>query len=168
SVVLQNNPTMSNITMSGVFNGQQLLCTASTPHQIRTNGGPDDVFFFYKQDLNDGGRAYVQIGRQSSTNLAASLAFNRNDGGNGSRFEISIWGKSNGFAVYQAFVNGAEWYNKTCVVDGGIGCSGNMKANNVNVAGNFVVDEGDGGLETHAGNVFRYNKGETEMELYCA
>jgi len=168
SVVLQNNPTMSNITMSGVFNGQQLLCTASTPHQIRTNGGPDDVCFFYKQDLNDGGRAYVQIGRQSSTNLAASLAFNRNDGGNGSRFEISIWGKSNGFAVYQAFVNGAEWYNKTCVVDGGIGCSGNMKANNVNVAGNFVVDEGDGGLETHAGNVFRYNKGETEMELYCA
>lgn len=167
--VLQSSPTLVTPTISGnmVLNGNLQSTAVSQGASFFNITGGSDIIRFYKTDLTSGNTCSVYFGCATNTNLAGVLVFKRDDGGNGSRVEINITGGGAGCAIYKAFVNGANWYEKTMVVDGGIGCSGNIKANNVAVAGNFIVDEGGGGLETHTGDVFRYTKGSGNMELEC-
>jgi hypothetical protein len=163
----------SGMSVSGTISGGRLNCSATSSHQISVSS-TNDIAYFNKTDMGNGGRGYLFVGQSASNNLSGALAFNRNDGGNGSRLELVIFGQSTGVAVYRAFLTSTStWSSSTLVVDGGGGFSADVYTQgSVSLLnGNFRIDTpngGKGGLETHEGNVFRYTKGSGNMELECA
>lgn len=179
SNVLNNGPSMSNVAFSGTntfqnqTNMERIFATATSAHQFNISSGTNDIAYFNKQDMGSGGQGYIFVGQSASSNLTGGIGFNRQDGGNGSNLFFAIYGQSVAMRVYRTgLTSTSNWYSSTIVVDGGLGTSQDIYTQGgVSIlSGNFRIDTlngGTGGLETHEGNIFRYDKGTTEMVLVC-
>lgn len=158
------------------LNGAKLFIQGGTgadsTSEIRISSGTDFILNVFKEDLVSGQTGWMLLGRTSGDNLCGGIGFHREDTDpKGSRLEFAIRGPAGGFAgttvgIYKAFISSGTWFENSVVVDGGLGTSGSITL----LEGNFTVDKasgGTGGLETHPGDVFRYNTGTTTMNLEC-
>src|SRR4029078_4762750 len=169
SITASSGVSALNLTATGTITGGRLSCSATSTHSINLSSGTDVICNFFKQDLVQGQVTNILLGQNNTTNLHGSIGFKRDDAGNGSRFEFSFPGTSGvGVGIYKAFVNGPNWYEKTIVADGGIGCSGSIRANSFSTSGvEFGYDTGTPTPGLLAGNHFftYYSRGSRYTKI---
>jgi len=140
SITASSGVSAVNLTATGTITGGRLSCSATSTHSINISSGTNDIAYFFKQDMADPGVGYIFVGQSGGNNLSAGIGFERtNNATTGNRLIFQIWGSSGpSVGVYKPFLNGTNWYEKSLIVDGGIGCSGSLNTG----GGNFKYDEG--------------------------